>query len=208
LVDNTPKSKAPRLSSFALQHIQVQGPFFFTLCFQRAHENVAHVLTSLALRVWLPSLRPTTPNSQVLFPAPNTHGLRSSELFSFLEIKKPFRVFFTLLRFLMKPHGFISALQRLTPSKKAVLIVRSGGLIRSGGACSLELSDLSGRPVIRPMKKAFFLFHLPRVLRKANSFKIAPHEPQGTGTEPLGISPPKRGANLFGLFADGSKQPL
>lgn len=62
-----------------------------------------------------------------LFPSgeflstPNALGVHPSELFSDLAMEKPFRVLPPLLRFIPKPSGLKTALQRLAPARSAVL---------------------------------------------------------------------------------------
>ena len=54
---------------------------------------------------------------------PNTHGIRPSKLLSFSVVEKSSRIFLSALAFPYKTlSGLVPTLQRLDPTKKAVLL--------------------------------------------------------------------------------------
>jgi hypothetical protein len=107
-------------------------------------------------RVWLPSQRPLAiPTREGLSQPPTLLGFALQSLVSSRAIGPTFPPSSPLLRFPTKPLGLVSALQRFDPaSGSRPPQVLPEGLVRVGGMCSPELSDLSGSPAVDPHRKA------------------------------------------------------
>lgn len=84
-------------------------------------KSIAKLSGSAAPRVWLPSLRFESPTPLEVFSTSNAHGLRPSELSSFFAIGAGFHrpPSAPALSYKTLP-DLVPALQRLTPTKKAV----------------------------------------------------------------------------------------
>jgi hypothetical protein len=90
-----------------------------------------------------------------LFQPPTLLGFALQSLVSSRAIGATFPPSSPLLRFPTKPLGLVSALQRFDPaSGSRPPQVLPEGLVRVGGMCSPELSDLSGSPAVDPHRKA------------------------------------------------------
>lgn len=172
-----PTRLAPRLSSSALQHVRRKEPFFLH-SFQSVRKTFALSSGSLPLRVWLPSRGSSFPHPGEPFSAPNTRGLRSSELFSFPVIEKPFRASLSALALPSKP---LTASDRrfsgFLPPEKPCPSLLPEGLVRVGTSCSLELLDLSGSLVLPAWKKVSLFFPSPFALRPETSYDVPFPEP-------------------------------
>lgn len=157
---------APRVSSTSLQHFRTQGPFFSLHRPMKRLENVALLPRSPVLRVWLPSLRCQPLKSleasfspQRSWDSPFRALLLLHDQVHFPSEPSP------LLRFLRKPSGFLPALQRLPPMKKAVPLFAPRRISPGRDLCSLELSGLSGSLVLCPKSRASPSSFAPLVLR-------------------------------------------
>ena len=140
------QNQAPRLSFHALQHLRIKVPFLSLPVIRKRMEYIALYPKSPTPRVWLPSLW-----RQLLSPLETSFSSQRSWA-------SPFKAFLLshgriilsndpsapALSYKTLP-GLVPALQRLTPTGKAVLLLSlSGRLIRIGATCSLGLSDLLG----------------------------------------------------------------
>jgi hypothetical protein len=141
----------------------IRSPSFHSRVHRKRRGNFALLPRSLTLgfgyplgeMAWLP--KPWGPLS-----TPNAPGLRSSEPCSFRVIGKSSR---TLLSALALSGKTLTTLPRrfsgLLPPRKPCPFVPSGGLVRTGANCSLELSDLSGSPSADPHARSISIPTFP-----------------------------------------------
>jgi hypothetical protein len=131
-----------RLSAFA-----AQSTLLFTPCLQEASgkqcpvSQKSHTQGLATLSVVSAHSEPRKPLS-----VPNALRLRPSKPCSFLMIRSPSRMTLSVHALSYKTlSDLIPALQRLTPTRKAVLLLPlPRGLVWAGASCSLGLYDLLG----------------------------------------------------------------
>lgn len=152
LVDQGAAKKVPRLSFMALQHIQIQAPFFSLFLRSSVWNTCALYSRSPTRRVWLPSRR--CKPSRILgsvFQPPTLLGFALQSFHPLRRSNGSFESLSPLLRFPTKPSGLVPALQRVDPVGEAVSLGKPGFFIQTGLPCSPGPSGLSGVPTKRPM---------------------------------------------------------
>jgi hypothetical protein len=124
---------------------------------------------------------------------PNTLGLRPSKLFSSPMIDSPFRINLSAPALSYKTlSDLVSALQRLTPTGKAVpLLLLPRGLVRVGAYCSLGLSDLLGLLLPLTHEVSFSLTSAPSRTSKIRPSRTLPSGTPGMSDQRKAAFPPK-----------------
>jgi len=153
----------PRLSSSALQHLQVRQPFFSTPTFGKSAVKFVPPSTeahSQGLATLSVSFLPTYPWKPL--SAPYALGLHSSELSSPPGIVRSFQTSLSTLAL----HGKTSrprlgASVASSPQGSRSLLLLPDGLNRVRAFCSPELSDLSGFSLRLAFEKVFSTFSFP-----------------------------------------------
>jgi hypothetical protein len=114
-------SLAPRVSSSALQHMQIQRPFFSLLRLKQRLGSCTSLPKSPNLRVWLPSRWPelSVPLG-VSFSSQHSWASPFKAFLSLGDRSLSFEKGSPLLRFPRNPLGFLLALQWLSPTESAV----------------------------------------------------------------------------------------
>jgi hypothetical protein len=155
------------------------------------------------LRVWLPSRRLELPSSWKPFSASHTHGFCPSELFSNLMAPLQFPAVDPLLRFVVKPKGLTSTLQRFPLTRLAVHPATDHVLEFGWSHCSPELLRLSGLMSL-DMGRSAFLLPAPLTLSSPTSEDVGGGAP-GVFLQQCRISLLSKGANPSGVL---DRQPL
>lgn len=153
----------PRISSSALQHLQVRQPFFFTPTFGRSAVKSVPSSTeahSQGLATLSVSVLPTYPRKPL--SAPYALGLRSSELFSSPGVMRSFQTSLsTLALFRKTSRPSHCASVAFSPQFSRALLLLPDGLNRVRAFCSPELSNLSGFSLRLALEKVFSTFSFP-----------------------------------------------
>jgi len=175
-IDVRPRRKAPRMSFTALQHFRTREPIFSP---SRHREGVLPALPCVGrcsvLRVWLPSRRFRHPetlevyfNLQRSWASPSRAFLLPRDRTILLGPPFPF------LRLRPKPPGLDPALQRVTPTGKAALLLAPNGLGWGGGTALLGFSDLSGSLSRKTHLKSISLSRCPSRSYETEASRLPP----------------------------------
>lgn len=141
----------------------IRSPSFHFRVHRKRRGNVALLPRSLTLGFGYPlGEMAWLPKPWESLSTPNAPGLRSSEPFSSRVIGRPSRI---LLSAPALSDKTLTTLPRrssgLLPPGKPCPFVPSGGLVRTGADCSLELSDLSGSPSHDPHSRSIYIPGFP-----------------------------------------------